>query len=206
MRKNILLSIAAFMAVMFFATSSAWAEGQHQCGKEGDGEHQCLHAKEGELQCLHPEKNLETKNAPPSAGMEEALESYFAILSSLSQDSMENVQTNAKDLADSTSKLAGHCGGSKDGCPESCRLGPLADASAAAKSLSEKTDISAARSEFGTLSEKLAEYLKNGQEEGSDKLYVFTCDMAKKIWLQKNEDPGNPYFGPSMAKCKRKIN
>ena len=206
MRKNILLSIAVFMAVTFFAASSARAEGQHQCWKAGEGEHQCLHAKEGEHQCPHPEKNQQTQKATPSGGMEEALKSYYAILSSLSQDSMENVQTNAKDLADSIGKLAGHCGGSMDGCPKSCRLGPLADASAAAKSLSEKADISAARSEFGTLSEKLAEYLKNGQEEGSDHLYVFTCDMAKKVWLQKNEDPGNPYFGPSMAKCKRKIN
>ena len=206
MRKNILLSIVVFIAIVFFAVSSARAEGQHQCGTAGESEHQCLHAKEGEQQCLHSEKSQQTQNAAPSAGMEETLESYFSILSSLSQDSMENVQTNAKDLADSISKLAGHCGGSKDGCPKSCPLGPLADASDTAKSLSEKTDISAARSEFGTLSEKLAEYLKDGQEEGSDKLYVFTCDMAKKVWLQKNEDPGNPYFGPSMAKCKRKIN
>ena len=206
MRKNILFSIAVFMAITFFAVSSARAEGQHQCRTAGEGEHQCLHAKEGERQCPHFEKSQQTQNAAPSAGMEEALESYFAILSSLSQDSMENVETNAKDLADSTGKLAGHCGGSKDGCPKSCRFGPLADASAAAKSLSEKADISAVRSEFGTLSEKLAEYLKDGQEEGSDKLYVFTCDMAKKVWLQKNEDPGNPYFSPSMARCKRKIN
>jgi hypothetical protein len=196
MKKSILHSIAMALAVTFLTVSSVGAEGQYQCGQPGEGEHQCLHS----------EKTSRTEKAEPATGMEEALESYFAILSSLSEDSMENVQANAKDLAETMSKLAGHCGGSKDGCPKSCRLGPLADAGAAAKSLSEKGDITAARSEFGTLSENLAEFLKNGDEEDSSKLYVYTCDMAKKVWIQKNEDPGNPYFGSSMAKCKRKIN
>jgi hypothetical protein len=84
-------------------------------------------------------------------------------------------------------------------------MDPMAGVSADAKSLAENTDIASARTEFGALSEKLVG-LQEKHGEASGKLVVFRCDMAKKVWLQKNEDPGNPYFGPSMATCRRKLN
>jgi hypothetical protein len=206
MKTNVLLSITVLLVLSIFAVSSAWAEGQPKCPVTGGDGHQCLPADEAKHQCLHSGENQQAEKDGDSAGLEKTLDSYFAILASLSKDSMDNVQANAKDLAERMSKVAEHCRTSKDGCGKSCRPGLLADASAAAKSLSEKADIGEARSEFGVLSEKLAEFLKNVQEEGTGKLHVFKCDMAKKVWLQKNEDPGNPYYGPSMAKCRRKIN
>lgn len=202
MKKQILLSGLVLTAVLMFSIPWAWAEGQDA----GQGENQCLHADQANHQCVHSEKSEQTADDKDSAGLEKPLASYFAILSSLSQDSMENVQENAQDLAETMSRLAKHCTENTEGCDKSCRPGLLADASAASKALADANDIGTARSQFGVISEKLVEFLKNNHDGPPSDLHIYRCDMAQKVWLQENEEPGNPYLGPSMAKCKRKIN
>lgn len=133
--------------------------------------------------------------------MDEVLEKYFAIVSSLSQDSMKDVRSNAKALAEAAARLEKEPTGKSADALRAL----LAEISDVAKSLAEKTDIGPARAEFAKLSEKLIDYQVDFGDRESGSIHVFACDMAKKMWLQKNEAPGNPYLGPAMAKCRRKI-
>ena len=234
--KNILLAVVAFVALMLFISPVTWAESchdggqslsgeenhqrqqaceaevRHQCknADKGVGEHPCKQADKsaGEHPCKQADKSAgehPCKQADKSAGVEKIMDSYFAILSSLSQNSMDGVRENAETLSESADGLIKQCAGYTGDGVKACSMDPMADVSAAAKSLAGQTDISSARTEFGALSEKLVE-LQGKQGESPDKLAVFKCDMAKKVWLQENEDPGNPYFGPSMATCRHKLN
>ena len=215
MRNNTLLAASAFVALAHFVSPAAWASSCHDEGQSSSdaGAHQCQqacsakagnsdqHANEdkSEHACKQSDKDGH------GAGVGKVMDSYFAILASLSQNSMDNVGDNAKALAEGADGLIKQCADCKGDSVKACSMAPMADVSAAAKSLAEKTDIDSARTEFGALSEKLVE-LQGKHAEGSDKLAVYRCDMAKKVWLQENEDPGNPYLGPSMATCRRKLN
>ena len=194
MKKHLTFAAAVFLAMALLVLPSAWAQ-------------QAQHDRDHHAEMDHQGTEMGHKGAGMSehgAGAKGIFDSYFAIGSSLSQDSMEHVQTNAKALAEAAEKAEKEAKNN----PEHSHslhtlLGKISDA---AESLTEKTDISAARAEFGTLSEKMVEYQKKHGEKDSGKLHVYRCDMAKKVWLQKNENSGNPYMGPSMAMCRRELN
>jgi Cu(I)/Ag(I) efflux system membrane fusion protein len=155
----------------------------------------------------HSEKNASEEGAMghhKSAERGAMFGTYFAILDALKQNSMEGVQDNAKALAQAADKANEKLSsGSEHDCGASTQLG---DVKAAASSLSEKADIKSSREQFGKLSEYMVEYQKMCGDADSEKLHIFICDMAKKTWLQEDTEIGNPYYGPSMAKCRREIN
>jgi hypothetical protein len=74
-----------------------------------------------------------------------------------------------------------------------------------ARKLAAKKDIGSAREEFGILSEKTIGYQKQLGDERNKKARVFVCDMAKKSWLQDDDEVRNPYYGSKMLKCGRKV-
>jgi hypothetical protein len=137
--------------------------------------------------------------------MKDVFSDYFAIRASLAGDSLENVPTRAKALAESIERFSKRHMSEMSAKDEESLRTLMTEMATSATSLAATKDINSAREEFGKLSAKLAEYQKAFGAKDSEDVHVFACDMAKKIWLQESEDPENPYFGPAMAKCARKL-
>jgi len=55
------------------------------------------------------------------------------------------------------------------------------------------------------LSEKMIGYQKELGEGGNGQARVFVCDMTQKSWLQNDDEVRNPYFGPKMLRCGRRV-
>lgn len=189
-----MVAIAAALTLAVLPASHGWAEAEHQHGG-ASGQGQSSH--EG-----HSMSGCSMMGGETSGKKAALFENYFAIRSALAKDSLDGVSENAKALADATkSACAMKCmSDEKMGCPH----GLSGEIAASATALSEAKDLESARSEFGRLSEKVVEY--HGKFGGEHKATVFVCDMAKKVWLQETDEPSNPYYGPSMAKCARKVN
>jgi hypothetical protein len=137
--------------------------------------------------------------------MKKIYENYFAIQSSLADDSMEKVPARAKAIAEAIEDLQGEsmkcCGRGH----ESGMHALMSDMGAAAGSLAEQKDIDSARREFGKLSENLVQYRKSYGKNQLEEAYVFVCDMAKQVWLQDSEELRNPYYGSAMLTCGRRV-
>ena len=188
MRKTMILAAVAISALLVFPVSPALAE------VAGHGGHDhSQHGGHGSGSSSH------------QVVMDKIFEKYFAILASLTENSLEKVSANAETMA-KTIELFQKGSVKSIGDEHKADLHTLmADIAAAARSLAEKKDIASARTEFGKLSPILVDYEKHfgGKESAQKRVYV--CDMVKKVWLQEDDKPGNPYFGPSMAMCKRKL-
>ena len=108
-----------------------------------------------------------------------------AIATSLAQDKLDNVATNAAaiDL-------------------EATSLGkPAAKISSAAKDMQKATKIADVRSAFGKLSEALVGYLDAQKRKPGAGLKVAVCPMVDKPWIQKDGPIQNPYYGSEMLSC-----
>ena len=188
MRKTTILTAAAISALLIFTPPHARAEmaghGGHDHSQHGDH-----HSGSSVHQVI----------------MDKVFEKYFAILASFTGDSLEKVSDHAETMAKTIELFQKGSVKSAGDEHKADMHTTMADIAAAARSLSEKKDIASARTEFGKLSEKLVDYEKHfgGKESAQKRVYV--CDMVKKVWLQEDDKPGNPYFGPSMAMCKRKL-
>ncbi len=68
----------------------------------------------------------------------------------------------------------------------------------AAKKIKKAKSIKTMRDAFGELSKPLALWTSL---ENPDGIYVAYCPMAKKSWLQDNNEVANPYYGSSMPRC-----
>ena len=108
-----------------------------------------------------------------------------AIATSLAQDKLDNVATNAAaiDL-------------------EATSLGkPAAKISSAAKDMQKATKITDVRNAFGKLSEALVAYLDAQKRKPGAGLKVAVCPMVDKPWIQKDGPIQNPYYGSEMLSC-----
>ncbi|MBI4830679.1 MAG: DUF3347 domain-containing protein [Candidatus Lindowbacteria bacterium] len=133
----------------------------------------------------------------------DVFENYFDIRASLAQDSLKDVSANANALAKAIEDSGKSAPAGTNESQEKAQRSLETDMAATARSLAKKTEIESMRTEFGKLSSQLYEYRKmTGMPADT---YAFACDMAKNMWLQDSPDPGNPYYGRSMAKCARKI-
>jgi len=177
---------------------TAW--GADCCGghSSGHGSHQAAAANREHGD--HTVKN-EAESSGDSA-TDAALQSYFDIRASLAQDTLKEVPAHANAFAKEIEDLS--AGDSADTAKDDAEGSLEADMAATARELAGKKDIESARTDFGKLSSQLYDYRKMSGA-ASDDVHVFACDMAKKIWLQEGDIPGNPYYGLSMAKCGRKI-
>jgi len=176
------------------------------CGGGHSGSHSSQHGAEAGLQhgAQSSHENDGGTGHEPTA-MDPVFENYFEIRASLAQDSLKDVSTSANALAEAIEDSSAN--GSATGTDESREKDQRAleaEIAATARELAKKTDIESARVEFGKLSTQMYDYRKMSGMS-SDDVHAFACDMAKKIWLQESDDPGNPYYGRSMARCARKI-
>ncbi len=119
--------------------------------------------------------------------VEAALEHYFPIRAALASDTLEGVEKNAKELAESGNEA----------------VADAAEAIAKARALAE------ARASFGDLSKALFAEGEAAKEKGTKlpALFFFECPIAKPYgkWLQEKDEIGNPYFGKSMLRCGSKV-
>jgi hypothetical protein len=126
----------------------------------------------------------------PAASSPEALrgivKTYLDVHAMLAQDKFGELKGPAGTLASQTAALG------KDG----------ADLAKAATALAEATDIKSARDAFGPLSDVLLARVKaDGSTELASDLRIGYCPMIRKSWIQREDQPRNPYYGTAMATC-----
>jgi protein SCO1/2 len=115
------------------------------------------------------------------------LTAYLTIQRALAGDSLAGVKERAHDIASEAAKA---------GAVEE----PVA---AAAKAFERVTDLSSARTAFGTLSEAMLIDAKRTGRPLDAGLKVAYCPMARKYWLQTGQTIDNPYYGATMRTCGR---
>ena len=72
---------------------------------------------------------------------------------------------------------------------------------ASARKLGAASDIAAARTAFGEVSDSLAAYATMTKSGFGKDVRLAYCPMADKPWLQKDKEIRNPYYGASMLTC-----
>lgn len=131
--------------------------------------------------------------ASTSEVFDEIIQPYEAVRLTLLNDSIEGVgerATGIREIAETASK----------GVKTDEEIRPLLTKIASfAGDLAEAADIETTRTAFYEMSKILVQY--RSKVEGDDLPRVIYCPMAKKSWLQLEEEVGNPYHGQSMAKC-----
>jgi hypothetical protein len=115
------------------------------------------------------------------------LTAYLTIQRALAGDSLAGVKERAHDIASEAVKA---------GAVEE----PVA---AAAKAFERVTDLSSARTAFGTLSDAMLIDAKRTGRPLDAGLKVAYCPMARKYWLQTGQTIDNPYYGATMRTCGR---
>ncbi len=129
--------------------------------------------------------SLAPRENEPNVGP--ALTAYLAIQRALAGDSLAGVKERAHDIASEAAKA---------GAVE----GPVA---AAAKAFERVTDLSSARTAFGTLSDAMLIDAKRTGRPLDAGVKVAYCPMARKYWLQRGQTIDNPYYGATMRTCGR---
>jgi len=120
-----------------------------------------------------------------SESLKSIVASYLTIQSQLAADKMDEIKVPARAIAAQATKM-GSAG---------------ADMAKAATSLENAADLQSARDAFGALTDAV---MAAGKAEGwkdVEGVRLAFCPMAKRSWLQKEEQIRNPYYGKSMATC-----
>ena len=127
--------------------------------------------------------------SPPSALTGTArtvFDNYIQIQTVLAEDSLKNMASSARTLADVVRKdTTGAFSG---------------QITRQAEAVAKAEDLAAAREAFKPLSGSLIQYLKTNKVPPGAYYEVY-CAMAKASWLQTDKTVRNPYFGQSMLRC-----
>jgi hypothetical protein len=114
------------------------------------------------------------------------VKSYLEIQTHLAADRFEDVKGPARTLAAQAAALG----------KEGTELAKAATAFAAA------ADMNVAREAFGPLSDAVIARVKaDGSKDAAAELRLAYCPMAKRSWLQREEQLRNPYYGTKMLTC-----
>src|SRR5262249_32628295 len=126
-----------------------------------------------------------TKPPAPQVSTAAILEAYSRIQQSLNADRLTGI-------ADAAQKIVA----------EATRIGDAAaPVRAAANVMQRASDLPAARTQMGTLSDAVIKLARaNG---GFGEMKSAYCPMMRKYWLQKGDTIQNPYYGQSMSDCGR---
>jgi hypothetical protein len=127
-------------------------------------------------------------SAPAAA--DQLLGQYFSIQRSLASDSVSGVQAAAVQIA----KLS-----RQEAATQAAERAQLLALAGSASKLNA-SNLKAARTGFGDLSDKLIAYLKASKAKRNPP-FQFYCSMAKKNWLQPDNAVRNPYYGSAMPTC-----
>jgi hypothetical protein len=158
-----------------------------------------------EAQHTHSDPDQNAGMNADKQAMYDIYENYLAIQTALANDSMVGVSDRAKALAEATREFNKTSAGTQSDDRHAELHARIADAETVARSLAKEKDISAVRDDFAELSEILVELHKTGRSDDTPQAHAFVCDMAKRVWLQKDEKPSNPYYGAVMLRCGRKL-
>jgi hypothetical protein len=110
---------------------------------------------------------------------------YLKIQAALAQDRMDEVRTNAGEIASAATRLGE----------------PATKMNSAAAQLASAGVIADAREKFGTLTDGVVTYMESQQVRAPEGVRKAYCPMARKSWLQKGDTLANPYYGSSMPTC-----
>ena len=125
--------------------------------------------------------------APPESEATRAVvKSYLDIQTALAADRFDDAKGPARSLVSQAAALG----------TEGAELAKAATGFAAA------ADLTAARAAFGPLSEAMITRVKaDGSSDVAGELRLGFCPMARKSWLQREEQTRNPYYGTRMLTC-----
>jgi hypothetical protein len=126
------------------------------------------------------------QQAASTADLRAVVRSYLEIQTHLAADRFAEVRAPASTLA-----------------AQAAALGKNGEAIAkAAAALQSAADLAAAREAFGPLSDAvIARVQADGSPEALSDLRLGYCPMAKRSWLQREEQVRNPYYGKGMLTC-----
>ena len=128
---------------------------------------------------------------PPAAVTDQLLTPYYAIQKSLVSDAMNGVSAAAAEIAKISKQASATQQAGK------AELQTLSE-SAAKFSF---TDLKAARTAFGDLSDKLIAFIR-ASNSTKNPPYQYYCPMVKKNWLQPDKAGArNPFYGSAMPTC-----
>lgn len=146
-------------------------------------------------------------DAPVAAPLAEALTAYLALHDALASDRLEGVAGSARAFGDAFTRAIQM---PPPGAPHfwHMRSGQTDDVEAAAARLTTSSDLSSARFAFGALSAPFASLLEAHEMPGGFNLVRHTCGMQPDapeggVWLQREGEVRNPYFGAAMQMCAR---
>ncbi len=130
---------------------------------------------------------------PIDDDIDRILVEYFKIQRALAQDTTKGVAEASRRIA----SLAGTIRAE----------GPAAETAAAihqAASALTAPDLDTARRQFFDLSKPLLEYLHQ-HYSGKGEYFRYFCSMARKGWVQEDDEVRNPYHGSAMLRCGERI-
>lgn len=146
-----------------------------------------------------------TTGAPTASPMAEALDAYLAVHAALAQDDVAGAAAHGAHFATAFGALAE---APPAGDPHfwHSRSADVAAVGTAADALAGAETLDAARVAFGELSVPFARLLEAAGAPEGYALARFTCGMYRDapeggVWLQRDGDTRNPYFGAAMLTC-----
>ena len=139
---------------------------------------------------------------PAGTAFASVLHHYEALWQALAADSTDSLAEHAEGLREAADLIAA------DFSLEKAGLAAGADATEATEFFSDiaktslylgsATDLATARESFYEISKSM---VRLNELLAGERLRVIYCSMAKKSWLQRQEQIVNPYHGQSMSGC-----
>ena len=127
---------------------------------------------------------------------------YEAIRISLLNDTTKDIELHATEIArlavDAEKNFAPAQVGIDPSKEEQC-LALMPKIRTQASTLAASKDLAGTRDAFFDLSKSLVAFKSMSSSATPPTTYY--CSMAKRSWLQKADETGNPYYGQKMAKC-----
>jgi membrane fusion protein, copper/silver efflux system len=129
----------------------------------------------------------QTSNTPAAgtAMPRTIVDPYLKIQSALADDRIDEVKANAGNIATAATALGA----------------PAMKIDMAAVQLTSATELSDARTKFGTLSEAIDTYMTGLHLTPPEGVKVAVCPMVNKPWMQEGGTIANPYYGKDMPTC-----
>lgn len=145
--------------------------------------------------------SLQAEKSDTESALAEILEHYETVRLTLTQDSLEGVAEQGRQLATTLTQLQDdwspqRAAVSQDDAEAAQAL--LPELSAAATALADSKSLETARDAFYALSKPLVRWRKLADGELPAVAY---CSMARRSWLQPKGELGNPYYGSEMPRC-----
>ncbi len=130
------------------------------------------------------------------------LHHYEALWQILADDSTDGLAEHAEGIREAADRVAADFSVDAAGLKSDADAGEAAaffsDIARTALYLGSTEDLATAREAFYEISKKL---VRLNEERDGERLKVVYCAMAKKSWLQRQEEIVNPYHGRMMSGC-----